>query len=585
MKPNLVIALVDVTLDNIIKIITNPFVIGFIFIFIILFTYLLFAIIYFHRRGIKKQADIGYNNIRIYSIHYDENLVYAVDKRNMSHPRKETLEWFYNSFTPDDKLRIITWFNAIQKEDHVAPNHLEVYVKIKNVKTPVFAIINVTSNNYEKKIIHLESRLFPDLKKFKKKNRNSKNYLKRYTEMPAVLNAHISSPRTIFIIKLFTNSDLDKTNTNINHIITTLLLSRLSKNLSSNRYMCLLKSNEIAIVDLEINTRNEAIAQCISIKEEVKKTMFLGSISNNTTFTIGAIQEKHAVESFEQLTKIAREMAIYAHNSNSQESFMLYDESQQIATKEAIDKIISDIKSTIDHRLFSCKYVPILNTKNGELLGYDCSLSSSSIISIPDMQDYALNYGFIEDLIVGLYREINRANKENKPEKDIFLTLTIKPIHYQAIINAHKKVRTPSNSETLFVLLDEDIETELVTSSSFISELKQAKLKVGLELTSTTLSLQSDIMEQFDYIYLQESTFKDVLTGPDSVFFKDMVTRLKGYPGKIIATGVSSQQMIELFKTSDINIISSKLFGEKEKEYPQFDKKKINKLLMINNGD
>lgn len=575
----------NLTFDRILELLSRWYVITFILMIVLLIVILIFTCVNIRTKKLKQIVTYEDNNVRFFSIHYEKDYVYSVDKRHLSTKRKENLEWFYNCFSPGDRLRVIVWLNELTKKDHAAPNHIEVLTKVKNIKQPVFTVIDVTSINYEEKIIHLESRLFPTIKK-ERKTKNSKSSIVHYTEMPKLLLEYEDNPRSLFLIRL-SNLDSVEEDTNVNYTLYTLIISRLIKFLSPSRYICSLKSNEIVLVDFKFRTKNEAIAFGHSIAKVISKTLGLSSINETCSFKIGINQERKQESDFSTLTRFAREVAIYAETNSLTTDVIVYDHNS-IKHKENVKEIITDIKKNIDRRSFSCNYTPIINAKDGSTFGYDCNLSApkSVVYSIQSMLEYAAHNNFLEGLLRVLYLETNQAFSSHAYSAltNQFLTMDIKLSQYEEIIEIFSRIERPKNINTIFILNDKDIDDiDVDETREILSKFKHHKLTIGLEITSNSLILLPEILKQFDYFIINGDSFSHVQESQNLILFSDMISRLGSYKGTIIATGLKTWTSIELFVNLNIRYISSPIFGQKEKGLPLLDRKKITKLQSIYN--
>ena len=450
----------DFTFEKLIELLGEWYVLLFLSMFLIFLIVLICTLAGIRTKKLKQIVTYEDNNVRFFTIHYEKNSVYAVDKRNLQTKRKENMDWFYNCFSPGDRLRVTVWINELMKKDHTAPNHLEVTTKVKNVKHPVFTVIDVSHINYEDKIIHLESRLFPTIKK-EKKNKNSKSYIVYYTEMPKLLLDFEDNPRTVFLIRLSNLDKIDTDGNDFNYTLFTLFISRLVKFLSPSRYLCMLTSNEIVIVDFKIRNKNEAIALGHNFAKELNRTLGLSSINEYVSFKIGINQEKKQESDFTTLTRFAREIAIYAETNNLHNDVIVYDHNSS-KLDDNVNKIVENIKRNIDRRLFSCNYTPIINVKDGSIFGYDCNLSApkSVVYSINSMLDYAQNNNFLLPLLRVLYLETNLAHstKGSSNRRNQFVTMHFKLSYYEEIIEIFTRINRPKNTNTIFALTDKDIE-------------------------------------------------------------------------------------------------------------------------------
>lgn len=578
----------DFTFKKLLELLGNTYVIIFSLMLLLLIGLLIFICLTIRTKKLKQVVSYEDNNVRYFSIHYDRDYVYSVDKRNLNKKRKENIEWFYSCFAPGEKVRLEVWLNELMKENHTAPNHLEVSTKVKGNKSLIFTVIDVTYINYEKKIIHLESRLFPSIQKLKRKNKNSKRNIVYYTEMPKILLDFEDNPRTLFLIRLSNLDTLEKESNDFNFTIFTLLISRLVKFLSPSRYLCQLKSNELVIIDFKMRTKNEAIALGHNFSKVITKSLSLAGIDDYVSFKIGINQEKKQDSDFTTLTRFAREAAIYAEANDLDTDVLIYDQNA-FKQQENVARIISNIKRNIDRRLFSCTYTPIINVKDGTTFGYDCLLSApqSVVYSVTSMLEYASNNNFLIDLIRILYLETNLGYSLSPTHTyyNQFLTMPIKLSFHQEIIEIFTRVERPKNVNTIFILNDKDIdEIDVKESLKIIKELKHHNLTIALEVTSNSLILAPDLLKKFDYFIISGKSFHKIKESQNLILFSDMIARLGSYKGTIIATEIESWTQMELFINLNINYISSPLLGQSNKKLPSIDYRKITKLLNMSNA-
>ena len=121
----------DFTLEKLINLLGEDYFIFFCFMLVLIIAIFVFTCIYVRTKKLKKIVTYEDNNVRYFSIHYEKDYVYSVDKRNLSSKRKENIEWFYSCFSPGERLRLAVWLSELMKVDHIAPNHLEVTTKVK----------------------------------------------------------------------------------------------------------------------------------------------------------------------------------------------------------------------------------------------------------------------------------------------------------------------------------------------------------------------------------------------------------------------------------------------------------------------
>jgi uncharacterized protein YutD len=573
----------QLTPEKVLNLLQKWYVIVFISCFLVILIFFIITCCKNTKKQKKMMLQKNLSIVRLFAIHYEDNYVYSIDKFNFKNQRKESLEWFYNSFTPQDKLRLVVWIKELKKENNKVPKHLELHVQVKGVKQPIFCVISVSSVNYEQKVIHMESRLFPNIKRINKKNHFSKNNILHAKELPELLSAHNSSIKNIFLIRLYSTNELDAEDSRINHLVMTLIMSRLVRYCSDVRQIISLNANEIVIIDFKMASKNEAFAFSHTISNEISKVLFLSSEDEEFNYKIGIVQRKDCSVNLAEEIKLAREMSIYAESAGNDTNSIIYDEnlSYQNHNQEAI---IKDIKNKMDRRQFSCRYTPILNTYDGSIFGYNCELFAQKALvgSISDMQDYASHNNFLTDLNRILYIETNKVfNYGNSLNRFVYTTMDLKPSQYLSFIDIYTHSEAPKHVKTIFIIEDNDLIEDQQKGLSIIKELKKYDMSLGLKLTSTQLELNPDIMKSFDYFFLYEETFSNVVDSQQQILYGDMISRLSFYSAQIISLNISSWTLIEFACKSGIKHVSSSLFGTSIKELPSVDIKKTNKLINV----
>ena len=175
---------------------------------VILFLSLLIFFIYIFAFNKKNKNDLSYitsgkNNIRLFTIHYEKKYVYVVDKKDFKGKRKESFEWFYNGFSNEDSLRVKVWIDEMIRKDKSLKTNLEVYVNIKRSKTPIFSVLSCTGIDYENKVIHLESHLFPEIKGNKNNNQAKDDQIISFNGLSNYYYSLKNEKVNLYLIRIF----------------------------------------------------------------------------------------------------------------------------------------------------------------------------------------------------------------------------------------------------------------------------------------------------------------------------------------------------------------------------------------------
>ncbi|MDD7735442.1 MAG: hypothetical protein PT941_01510 [Bacillales bacterium] len=560
---------------------------------VILTLSLIIFFIYIFAFNHKNKKDLSYitsgkNNIRLFTIHYEEKYVYVVDKKDFKGKREESFEWFYNGFANEDAIRVKVWIDEMIRKDKALKNNLEVYVNIKRNKNPIFSVLTCTGIDYENKVIHLESHLFPEIKGIKINSQSKDDQIKNYNSLSNYYYSLKNEKVNLYFIRVFSKEEKDNAFEWNKKVIMTLLISRIRKLISNTMKICLLKNNEIVILENHIGNKNKTIAFGHMISQEVAKILYLNTTQNVYLHKIGIATSRNN-QSFEDLIKYAKEMTF---SSDEENNLVIFNSSSE--NKDMSQELSKKINDIIINNQGDVEYTTIYNCINGHLLGFYSKLNikNSYFNSFDEIQDYAYSYSQIDELIEMLYKKINSiyVNKYfiTSEKRRLFLHTKIK--YYQSILNNVNKINLLDNIKTVIVIKDVDINKEAISNNKFLMEALHAlknehKIRIGLEFTSTSLEMSDEILKLFDYfIFDFNENFSNLLSSnQEQILIQNLVTTLFDYPlGKLLAVNLSSWQAIEYFASLGFKYVSGPIFGHEVNKIPPVDTKKINKLLSIN---
>ncbi len=535
------------------------------------------TILVYYRKDYKRIALNNDDfNTRYFVIHYEDQFVYAVDNKDLTNKKKESLDWFYSSFVSQDKLRVVVWLNALKNKNSDVSNFLEVHTKISFPKRNIYTILSVTSINYEKKIIHIESRIFPNIKK-SRKELGIKLNIKNERDMPTLLKNNIEVPCTMFLCQFF-NKDTNQTR--LNNILITIVMSKLLKYTSKTRYICSTENNSIVLISFNNCSDKEVSNLGNRLAKEISKVLFLSSLSNNVSYKIGVVKDNSREYDFYSLVTLGEEITSYAQRNQLSTNVIVYNPNMSYQIEEDSEDV-DELKLIMKDNLLTHTITPIINTK-GQIFGYDVSFNilSEKIKSFETAQIIASENNYTLEFESILYRIAHSMFIGHAPKTNQYILFDIKPNCCNFINDIIANNNTAKKALTIFVLKDYDLNSEIIQE---LKDYESHGINFALEITSATLSLQAEDLKIFPYFVIRENTFIGSFTGQNLAFFSDMINRISSYKGKIIATGVSSWSTIETLLSLNINLISSKQLAQSTDELPTIDSKKIEKLLALKN--
>ena len=558
----------------------------------LLFFYLLYIILFSRKNNTKVKFYLsGKNNIRLFAIYYKEDYIYVVDKKNFKGKKRENLDWFYNSLIKEDAIKANIWINEIIKNDKLNNEALPVQVIIKKQKKPIYSIMNCTSVDRNKGVIHIESRLFPNFKISKNHLLKLSEKQKKYSRLSKIYEEKKDAKNKckLYYIRLFNSNGMVKTSKWTKQILITMIISKIKFYFSKNIRFCLSSSNNIIVLDTSRKNQDKAINFAKKISKEISKIFLLNGLQNLYNFHIGIVTNKKG-QDFNSLVSSAKALT---YNDQFEANHISFNQSNNPSSnlEKFKDEIINIIEN--QNREIDIEYQTIVGSDSGHIKGYYSipTVKSSLYQDYYSLLDSAYEYQLLEKLLVSLYQRINSVfiNKYFITGEQRILFMNIKPIYYQEVIKVVNTTKLPINVKTVFVISDKEIYKESISNSKFLKEalieLRRNKdLFLGLDFSSTSIEISDDVLSQFDYfIFNYNENFSNLLTSThDQILFQDLRDTLLEFPnGKLLVVNLTSWQTIEYFSLLGFKYVSGNYFGSEINKLPQIDTKKINKLISI----
>ena len=556
---------------------------------ICLIGFFIFIFILGHKNKKKLSSfSSGKNNIRLFTLNYEESSVYVVDKKNFKQKRKMDFDWFFESYPREDTLRTKIWLSELINNDRLVNDSIEVHVLIGKQKEPMFSVLTCTSIDTKKKIIHLESHLFPKIVSVKATNKKIDDKIMSYNYLSNTYHQEKHEKFNVYFLHLFIKNDDSISDRWTKKIIITTIMSKIKRLLKNSMLMCITRNNDLIILESSPGNKNKSLAFGHKISQEISKILFLNTLQNAYSYKIGIATKKDAL-SFDELVRSAKEMTLTNDETSSKvlfNSITNTNNNNNEKFKDEIETIIKDKKLSID-------YTSLVNCNNGHIKGFYTTLIPQSNIfnSFREIEDYAYSYGLLEKLITMIYKELNSiyTNKYFITSEKRRLFINIKPQYYKNVLNVVKDNKLPDNVKNVFVLNDKDMVNAAATNNKFLleslSKLKsESNIRLGLEFTSSSLEMSDDMLRLFDYfIFNFQDNFPNILTSThEQILFQDLRDTLLSYPnGKLTAVNLTSWQAVEYFSLLGFRYVSSSFFGKETNKAPQIDTRKINKLLSL----
>lgn len=531
------------------------------------------------------------NNVRIYTIGFDLKTAQYFDCYSPNKAKTIPFDEFLKKYSERDVQRLIIWLNELLKEKHTVPHHLEVSVLLKKKKMTSYAVLDVDYINYEKRILHLSSYLFPNIAS-KSHKKSKRTFIKKEEEIQKLFGSgrnKVVDRVTVYVVRLFSKYEFDSSSFRPDHLIVTKLVNHLASFLSPTRFLVILKTNEIALVDFKIKDRNSILTLGHHLSREADLYLNINALHDSYDFTIGVITEKKTKKSFKQLTKIARDMCIYIENEESNKNKVaIYNENINLNVSYQ-SKMVDEVGRVIKEKVLQATFTPLFNAITGTIIGQSSELTplNSLLDNCRELQEYSLSYGLENEL----YELMSQKNLLIHRIKDSSVNNYLMICDYifaycDLLIEKTKKHKESLSLIQVTQFSDYEILAYQEEQGSAIDKLltlKSQRISLSLLITSLDIELSNDILNMFDYFNIDGRLISGTTKNAQSVIFiNNLIERLSSFHNvTVLCSNLESWTGIEIAIRAGINYISSHLISEDKVTIDQINKKRIAKLVSL----
>ncbi len=529
-------------------------------------------------------------NIRRFTLNYEKKQVRYFDRWNIRGYKIITIDEFVMKFAENDRNSIKIWLTELTKKGSTVPHLLECQVYLKNIKMNVNSILEATSINYRKKLIHLESHLLFELSKTKFRGHHKKKLVNLEEVQNRVANLSSAEPINVFLIRLIdTSMMLKNENFEIDSLFTSQLINRLFKYVNQNRFVVRLKSDEILVVDFKAKRRNDVYNLGYSIESEIIRFIKINSLGKELDFQIGIACQKGSFSNLEDMIKIARETSKYSEKSDYNGHVMIFDETIDLA-KNYHAVMIEEAKRLIKDNEFNYYISPVFESKSGRMVGMfeEYSSVNSKLKSMREIFEFAYIANKASELYLLLVKESfdryqNIGGKSALSTKRPFMVIDL-PLTYfdqfkrldKLILNAKKQLIP------VLAINDYDLENWLKDGKKFDSlanYVEKNEIELAIRLSRLGIESFDKYLPSFDYVIVDEMLVKDIAHDTQvKAFFNDLIDKLKKNKIEMIVNNVSSIALIEALIKLRIDYVSSPLLCAKGTDIESPNKKRLAKL-------
>ena len=544
--------------------------------------------------GYRKKIEEECNSTRIYILNIKKNTVTFFNRSNMKDKRTMDMMSFYSHFHPNDNEKLKNWVLAISIDPKQVEQYLEVDVLINRTKTTYYSILKLLKYNREQGLIHLESRL---LRYITPNNAPSKAKSKRSVPVGMVKRSvienmvmHNRSLRGFtFAIRFFYIRQKVLSNDKIEKYMVVTLKNEVypfASNPKAPRQILDVADNELIVFDLRIGSRDEAMSFASSIEHALRKTIEVNGFAGSVNFSIGIIENSQYYQDFESIVTKAQEACMSAQQNG--QTILLYQKS--VSQMLELDKYSEEVDNLMKPGNLRFLYRPIVDVTRKRILGYFSYVKgyNTPFTSFSEMSKYAAKVGKNRELFGRVAKTIIPKFDSEKSNESLRLFLHASLTDIDHMFEILPQVCT--NPKLRLVLLFEEKEVnengnQLELLDATMKKFHSMKYEVALLMKDRNLLLAPDFYTNFDYFVAGASMIGEIKKDNRiRLSIHTLIEQLLKYNKTIIATDLDGWQAVELIIKSGITNVSSDTISPSNDMLLPIDKKKMEKLIAMDDS-
>lgn len=469
-------------------------------------------------------------NIRYYTYNYATQTVYSFDKKDFSHIKSESRDTFLNQFSGVSHNEVKLWLSRIINGES-QEQFLQANVRLSSSKKLMTTMLELTSVNSKKSIIHFSSRMLPFLSPFEeidllkakkiKKVKTSIRIPKRYLLKDEGAAEHFLTDRkydrigaTFYVLlysreTLISEEDYQKL-AEVNEQIKPALYSFL------NRYckMLVLSETDELIISVSALSKALAINMAMSLGQKIQQQLNLTSNDDRYFIAIGVTDGNLSEKNYKLAKDQSKKMAEAISQGLSRERVLFYDES--FFTKYKQTKAEKDeVRMLVRNGTFRLYFTPTIDIHTGDSSLYLLSIEPFGTT----VKDFSQVCKIAEDMnLKGRDSQIKQnglslllsslAEKIQAKAKDKEATIALR-VPYSYLKNFATALRSKDTStHYIFAFQESDIlnsDDDPNTVTNIFKDLKSKNIDIGIIIDNASSLLRTRILKMASFFFVPPS--------------------------------------------------------------------------------
>ena len=540
-----------------------------------------------------KHSDLSYksalkeksNSVRVFVIDYPKQLVTFFNVTSLREIRSMTLTEFYAQFANEEQVKVIEWVSSLLDPEADAPSYLETGVNISRLKKQYFSMLEVTSVNKEKGIIHLESYLFKYISPEKQKGNLR---LSTNNEFRAAVKNNTRGKGVTFCCSFRYKRTADREKP-IEPRVFDQLKDIVFQNCDAPKRLLLqISANELVLSDFRISGQPKALFLVDSLLKAVQRHLAINSLTSIIDARVGIVEHAYFPNDPETILVEAKKAADLAYEINSTYSWYQGDRHQPSYAKRVDESSYrSEVERIINDKRLSFFFRPMFCVDKMKVVGYlsDTRPIDAYFPSIEELKNYAARANDGKNLFATIAKSVIPTYMSQRLDEEDILYYPIRVEEMQYVLETFATLVKVKPGRISFMIEEADIRSHmaLLTTEGFcraVSEIRSKGYQVSLLVNGSELTLTDTIYPLFDS-YIVSFLFAGAQTGIDTKIRAELhalVEKLIKYKRPIMASDVDGWNAIELLVRSGLNYISAEALAPYDAMITPLNPKNIKRI-------
>lgn len=485
--------------------------VGIIFLATLIFGFLV-AFVFTGKRDVNRIKENSDFNVRIYTYDYAKNHFYCFDMVDMRNAKDFEEKDFYAQFSKTDRHLVKDWLNSIANNDNYS-DFIQADVVLSKFKKIVCSMLEITSVNREKNIIHFYSHLLPNsymsnMKTIAKaKNKiPGKYFINNVEEGQHFMNKTlIDYVGAAFYFKLYKNTPqlTDEEQAKLSKMNEEIVLI-LGRFLNKNKRIYKINEYEEMFIDSSSISKIAAITQAHIFKTHIQQYLNHADEKDEIHIAIGVSNGSCYRKDFFTAIEQSNKMAEAIIKGLTTEKVLFYDES--FYTNYQLQKAQKDeVRMVIKNTTFRNYFTPTINISTGKQSFFMLKTSPYGT-KVKDFYSVIMlakkMHNKLDNLFVSLIQKCALMAKQHDGKTSIAIELP-----YSTLPEFVQAVNTVHNSYIDWILCFHEV--DILTSkdepthvSKTFNKYNEQGFKIGIIIKNPSSGLRTRILTTISYFFV-----------------------------------------------------------------------------------